>query len=100
MPRGGNNRKPVNLHLVEGTYRKDRHAGALAVEQRIQAKSRQRYTTADPPCSFCGAIGYPIYADQKLTAFICPECVFLAVELHEKEAENGPQTAPIGGNDG
>jgi hypothetical protein len=25
MPRGGNNRKPAEVHVAEGTYRKDRH---------------------------------------------------------------------------
>ena len=31
---GGANRLPVELHLARGTYRQDRHAAALAAQQR------------------------------------------------------------------
>jgi len=41
----GNRSKPVAMHLLQGTYRKDRHSGGLALEQKL-------WEIETPECAF------------------------------------------------
>lgn len=43
MPRGGHNRKSNSLHVVEGTYRKDRHGAKVEPKPRPVAPSMPRW---------------------------------------------------------
>lgn len=77
MPRGGNNKKPIALHQLHGSFRKDRHGPGEELERRIVSLEYNR-------CNFCGHRfnGTEWYiGDPTEQSFICADCLRGSVDL-------------------
>lgn len=65
---------PIAIHQLHGTYRADRHAGALATEKAVSApKWDATY------CGFCGHSDWFLAGSHQSDASICATCRLGAV---------------------
>lgn len=83
MPRG-RPPKPVRIHQLEGTYRKHRHAAALAMEERLTTRPADR-------CDFCGWVGYPLISDLAERHRICRTCLEGGLALLDADQPDLPE---------
>lgn len=87
MPRGGaRNTKPIALHKLHGTFRKDRHGPGERLEARIVSLEYNH-------CSFCDHRFGPVeryIGNAAETVFICAGCLREAIDMLDIRRETAP----------